>query len=180
MGKVLGTLSLLIVVAGWALAQKAALSPAHEPGEVGTVRSPYSMGPDLTVPLCPAHFHDSLRANGIAGPQDKGVMPPKVKSAVPAPITQDAVMDAGETHIGNFNVIVSVVVDTKGAPHGLCLQKSSGYGLDASAAVAVAQYHFDPAKKNGRPVRARVPVEVRFVTPNPPQMGQPRPGVPPN
>ena len=127
-----------------------------------TVRSLHSMGPDLKVPLCPAHFHDSLRTNSIAGPQDKDVTPPKVKTTVPAPITQDAVIGAGKTHIGNFNLIVSVVVDTKGVPHDLCLQKSSGYGLDASAAAAVAQYRFDPAKQGGDLVRDRVPVEVRF------------------
>ncbi|MDR3752743.1 MAG: energy transducer TonB [Terracidiphilus sp.] len=179
MCKLFGTVSLLIIAASCAAAQNPATSPANEPREVGTVRSLHSMGPDLKVPLCPAHFHDSLRANSIAGPQDKDVTPPKAKTTVPAPITQDAVMGAGKTHIGNFEVIVSVIVDTKGVPHDLCLRKSSGYGLDASAAAAVGQYRFDPAKQGGKPVRARVPVEVRFLTPTPPPMGTPRTGEPP-
>ena len=95
-------------------------------------------------------------------------------------MTQQAIDGAGKTHIGNFNVIVNVVVDKKGVPHDLCLQKSSGYGLDASAAAAVRQYRFDPAKKDGGPVKSRVPVEVRFVTPSPPPTGVPRTGEPPN
>ena len=33
--------------------------------------------------------------------------------------------------------------------------------------------------KNGRPVKSRVPIEVRFVTPTPPPIGVPRTGEPP-
>lgn len=170
MGRVLGTASILILAASWAGAQKPATAPANEPRKVDTVRSPQSTGPDLKVPLCPAYFHDSLSGDGIAGQGDRDVTRPKVKTTVPAAITQQAIESAGKTHIGNFDVIVAAVVDAKGVPQDVCLEKSSGYGLDASAAAAVAQYRFDPAKKDGKPVKMRVPVEVRFVTPNPPPM----------
>lgn len=147
--------------AAWA--QKTA--PANETKTPAPVRSIHSIGKDWTVPLCPSRFHDGLSRNGIAGPQDKDVTPPTVSKPAPAAITEQAIAASGKSHIGNYLVIVNVVVDAKGVPSNLCLQKSTGYGLDAAAAAAVPQYHFNPAKKNGKPVRIRVPVEVRFVSP---------------
>ena len=161
------------------VAQQPSTSPDNETRTPGTIRSANSIGSDLAVPLCPARFHDSLRANGIAGPQDQDVTRPRVKSIISALMTQQAIDAAGQTHIGNFNVILNVAVDKKGLPHDVCLQKSSGYGLDASAAAAVERYRFTPARKNGKPVRARVPVTVRFESPNPPPIGLPRTGEPP-
>jgi TonB family protein len=169
----------LIPLATCIVAQQASTSPANESRAPSAVRSPDSSDTDLTVPLCPAHFHDSLSVNDIAGPRDKHITWPKVRTTVPALLTQQAIDGAGKTHIGNFNVIVNVVVDTKGLPRDLCLQKSSGYGLDASAEAAVVRYRFDPAEKNGKPVKSRIPVEVRFLTPNPPPLGTPRTGKPP-
>lgn len=149
--------------AAWA--QKPATSPDDESRTPGPVRSIHSMGKDFIVPMCPSRFHDSLRGNGIAGPHDQGVTRPTVSKAYPAAITQQAIAASGKTHIGNYIVIVNVVVSTKGVPTALCLQKSSGYGLDAATAAAVPQYRFHPAEKNGKPVRIRVPVEVRFANP---------------
>ena len=160
---------LLVAAAAAALTQNAPTSPANETRHPAPVRSPYSHAADLMAPLCPVHFHDSLRANGIAGPHDAGVTPPKAIKEVPAKITQDAVRTAGKTHIGNYHVIVNIVVNKKGDPTQLCLEKSAGYGLDASAAAAVEQYRFHPATKDGKPEPMRMAVEVPFVTPNPPE-----------
>ena len=165
-------------LAACVVAQQPATSPANESREPVTVRSTNSIGSDRTVPLCPQHFHDSLARDGVAGRGDHGITPARIKTTVPALMTQQAIEAAGGTHIGNFNVIVNALVDRKGLPHDLCLQKSSGYGLDASAAKAVGQYRFHPAMKNGKPVRIRVPVEVRFVSENPPPMGTPHSGLP--
>lgn len=159
-------LSALIAVAGFAIAQKTPTSPANESRTPAAVRSPYSTGADLTVPLCPAQFHDSLAQSGVAGRKDQGVTPAKIKTTVPALITQQAIDAAGKTHIGNFTVVVNALVDSRGNPQKLCLQKSSGYGLDASAAKALQQYHFDPAEKRGKAVPMRLPVAVRFVNPS--------------
>lgn len=179
MGRLLCAAGLIVFAAGWATAQKPATAPANEPRSVRTVRSINSIGPDLKVPLCPSRFHDSLSTNGIAGPDDRNVTRPRVKTTVPALTTEQAIENSGKAHIGNYNVIVSVVVDTKGIPHDLCLQKSSGFGLDASAAAAVAQYRFEPAEKDGKPVKMRVPVEVRFQSPTPTPMGTAAAGEPP-
>lgn len=177
MGKVLRTALLLTIAAGFTFGQEPATSPANESRQVRSVRSPNAMGADLRVPLC-QHFHDSLLRNGIAGPDDRDVTPPKLKTTVPARMTIEAIRDSQRTHIGNFSVIVDVVVDEKGVPQDPCLAKSTGYGLDGSAAAAVVQYRFDPAKKNGKPVRMRVPVEVHFVNPTPTPKGTPLPGTP--
>jgi len=40
--------------------------------------------------------------------------------------------------------------------------QSAGYGLDAEAAEAVQQYRFAPATKEGKPVAARIHVQVDF------------------
>lgn len=175
MGRVLRAVFLLVIGSGLGAAQKPATSPANEPRKVDTVRSAASIGADLKVPLCPVQFHDSLLGNGIAGQGEKGVTRAKVKSTVPAAITPQAINSAGKTHLGNFNVILDVIVDAKGLPSEICLKKSSGYGLDASAAAALSQYRFEPAKKDGKSVKMRLPVEIRFVTPNPPPMGAPGP-----
>lgn len=168
MGFSIKTASAILCVAclgAAAFAQKVPTAPANETRTPGPVRSVHSMGKDFEVPMCPSHFHDSLSGNGIAGPHDQDVTPPTVSKSYPASITQQAIAASGKTHIGNYIVIVNVVVDTKGIPSRLCLQKSSGYGLDAAAAAAVPQYRFNPAKKDGKPVSIRVPVEVRFENP---------------
>ena len=173
----------LLLAASFALAscvvaQQPSTSPANETRTPVAVRSTNSIGSDLTVPLCP-QFQDSLARNGIAAPSEEGVTPARTSTTVPALTTPQAIAAAGVTHIGNFNVIVDVLVDSKGVPHDLCLRKSAGYGLDASAATAVAQYRFVPATKNGKPVKSRVSVEVRITSSFPPPTGIPPASEPP-
>lgn len=156
-----------------AASQQPGTSPANESRKPAAVRSPNSIADDMKVPLCPASFHDSLSTNHIAGPHDADVTRPKLVHTAPALITPQAIDAGDKTHIGNFNVIVNAVVDSKGKPTDLCLQKSSGYGLDAAAAAAVAQYRFDAAQKGGHPVEMRIPVEVRFATQTAPERTQP-------
>lgn len=140
-------------------------APANETRTPGPVRSPHSMGKDLTVPLCPSHFDDNLTKNGVAGPHDKGITPARITHVVPAKITQQAMGASGTTHIGNYIVVVNVVVNAKGLPQDICLQKSAGYGLDAAAAAAVEEYQFSPARKDGKSVQMRLPIGVRFISP---------------
>lgn len=172
--KTVATMLLAIWFGAGALAQKTpmappprkpATAPANETRFPAPVRSVHSLGKDWEVPMCPSHFRDSLAGNGIAGPHDTGVTRPTIRESAPAEITQQAIAASGKTHIGNYIVIVNVVVGTTGIPTDLCLQKSSGYGLDAASASAVSRYRFHAARKNGKPVRMRIPVEVRFENP---------------
>ena len=160
----------LAIVAPAALAQtNHPTTPANETRTPAAIRSPRSSGDDLKVPLCPARFHDSLAGNGIAGPHQQGVTRPSLKSTVPALITLAAIKASRASHIGNFVVLLNVLVDPQGKPAQLCLAKSSGYGLDGAAAAAVQDYRFHPAMKAGKPVKMRVPIEVQFAAETPPE-----------
>jgi protein TonB len=68
----------------------------------------------------------------------------------------------GKKGILYFVAHLSLVVDITGKPQDVCLTQSVGYGLDAKAAEAVQEYQFNPAIKDGKPVAARIVVQVKF------------------
>jgi TonB family protein len=123
------------------------------------VRDPHSTAADLAVPLCPATFNDSLETDGVVSKGDKTVTPPKAKHMANAKFSPEA---RRQKEIKHFEAIVSMVVDADGKPQNVCLMQSAGYGLDAEAAEAVQQYRFAPATKEGKPVAARIHVQVDF------------------
>lgn len=57
---------------------------------------------------------------------------------------------------------IALTVATDGLPKDMCILKSLGYGLDEEAALAVRQYRFAPATKNGEPIAVPIRIEVRF------------------
>ncbi len=59
-------------------------------------------------------------------------------------------------------VLVSLVVNEKGEPTDLQVEKSMGYGLDEKALRAVSQYEFEPATRDGKPIAQKLAVEVNF------------------
>jgi TonB family protein len=59
-------------------------------------------------------------------------------------------------------VLLSVVVETDGTASNIQVMKALGMGLDLKAVEAVRQWKFKPATMGGKPVRARVNVEVVF------------------
>ena len=58
--------------------------------------------------------------------------------------------------------IVSLVVDEKGNPTNLHVIKSLGAGLDEKAIEAIKTWKFEPAFKDGKPVAAKLSVQVSF------------------
>jgi TonB family protein len=68
----------------------------------------------------------------------------------------------GKKGILDFEADLSLVVDITGRPQDVCLTQSAGWGLDAKAAEAVQKYQFNPAIKDGKPVAARIVVQVKF------------------
>jgi protein TonB len=62
----------------------------------------------------------------------------------------------------NGRVVLSVVVETDGTTSNIQITKALGMGLDQKAVEAVRQWKFKPATMAGKPVRARVNVEVVF------------------
>jgi len=59
-------------------------------------------------------------------------------------------------------VVLTLVVETDGTPSQIAVSKPLGMGLAGKAVEAVRQWKFKPATIAGKPVRARVNVEVYF------------------
>ena len=57
---------------------------------------------------------------------------------------------------------ISVIIDAQGNPQSPRVVQSIGMGLDEKALQAVMRYRFKPAKKDGKPVAARIAVVVDF------------------
>ena len=57
---------------------------------------------------------------------------------------------------------ISVIIDAQGNPQSPRVVQRIGMGLDEKALQAVMRYRFKPAKKNGKPVAARIAVVVDF------------------
>lgn len=160
--------SLLVIVLGISaasFAQQSAPSTLAQPASAAAtpVRDPHSNSADLKVPLCPAKFEDSLASDGIASQLRKeGVAPPEVLQSPEAEFSDEARKLKRKGQELDFIVIIGLVVDPDGAPQNVCISRSAGYGLDAKAAEAAGQYEFAPATKDGKPVAARIHIEVNF------------------
>jgi TonB family protein len=59
-------------------------------------------------------------------------------------------------------VVLWAVIGADGRPAKLGVARSLGMGLDEKALAAVHQWRFEPARKDGHPVPARIYVEVDF------------------
>ena len=58
--------------------------------------------------------------------------------------------------------VISVIIDAQGYPQNARLVQTLGMGLDQKALEAVQRYRFKPARKDGKPVAARMTVMVNF------------------
>ncbi len=58
--------------------------------------------------------------------------------------------------------ILWLIVDDTGHPRNIRVVRGLGYGLDAKAVEAVEQWRFQPAMKDGKPVKVQISVEVGF------------------
>lgn len=61
-------------------------------------------------------------------------------------------------------VLVSIIVDAKGMPQDVNIQRSYKPDFDAEAIKAIRQYRFTPAMRLGKPVAVAVTIEVNFKT----------------
>jgi TonB family protein len=116
--------------------------------------------PDAPVQACPANFNFHPEKDGVYK-VGGDVKAPKVKHTVPAELSNEAKTKGAFTQFTAVSK-VSFVVDAQGVPQDICVLRPAGYGLDEEAAKAVRQYRFDPARKGGAPVAARVSIEVGF------------------
>jgi TonB family protein len=59
-------------------------------------------------------------------------------------------------------VLLSFIIDTKGEPGNIRLVRSLGFDLDEAAWHTVRKWRFDPATRQGEPVRVSANVEINF------------------
>ena len=86
-----------------------------------------------------------------------GVMAPRLVHKVEPAYSEEARLALYEG-----TVVLQLVVGVDGRAHDLALDRSIGFGLDEQAALAIGQWQFDPAMRDGRPVDVFATVEVNF------------------
>jgi iron complex outermembrane recepter protein len=114
-------------------------------------------------------FFDVVAALALLGTsrsafaQGHMVTPPVVVSHV------DAVYPSKATAQGRHaDVVLLVTVDADGHVSDVKVRESGGDVLDESAIVAIRQWTFDPAKRDGKAVASRILVPFHFAPPAPP------------
>ena len=100
---------------------------------------------------------DSSTASGRPYHVAGSVKPPKLIHSVDPEYSKEA-------RKAKFSgtVEVRLVVDEDGNPTHVQVVKGVGMGLDEEAVKAVSQYKFQPATKDGKPVKVEVHVDVNF------------------
>ena len=59
-------------------------------------------------------------------------------------------------------VLISMIVNEEGMPTDVKVVRSIGHGLDEKALEAARQYRFTPAQRDGKPIAARITMEISF------------------
>jgi TonB family protein len=111
-------------------------------------------GCQLTMLLPSSTPVGSVQPNGGA----LQVLPPTLRTRVEPKYTEAARKAQLEG-----TVLLSIVINEDGIPEQISIINSLGMGLDESAKDCVAKWRFNPATKDGRPVRSIAKVEVNFV-----------------
>lgn len=86
-----------------------------------------------------------------------GTKPPIIIHAADAEFSDEARRERFEGVVS-----VSTVVNEKGMPTQIRVERSVGHGLDEKAVAAVSQYRFRPATLDGKPIAARIRIDVSF------------------
>jgi len=98
-------------------------------------------------------------ACGVSNPSPSPCAPiPRKVISAPSPIYSE---QARKAKIEG-SCIVGLVVDEKGNRTNLRIITGLGMGLDEKAIEAVKNWRFEPALKDGKPVPAKIAVEVTF------------------
>jgi len=69
--------------------------------------------------------------------------------------------EAANNHIEGVSRL-GIVVDSTGKADNIAVLAPLGMGLDEEAVLAIKQWRFQPAMKNGQPIRVQINVEINF------------------
>jgi vitamin B12 transporter len=90
----------------------------------------------------------------------------------PAPRFPEAAIAAG---IVESTVVLRVTIDARGLVSAAEVMESAGDGFDEAAQQAASAYRFEPARREGEPVAARILLKVEFRQPSPAVEASPPP-----
>jgi TonB family protein len=85
------------------------------------------------------------------------ITPPKLREVATPEYTAEAKKKKIEG-----SVTLLIVVDKKGEETNAKVIKGLGYGLDENAVVAVKEWRYKPAEKDGEPIAVKMEVSVDF------------------
>jgi TonB family protein len=105
----------------------------------------------------------SARTDAAPGAQADALTPPSLRSRAEATYPPDALRDRLEGTVG-----VEVDVNATGEVSDARVTAPAGHGFDEAALAAVRQFTFEPARKNGAPIRSTVQLAYEFHLPAPP------------
>jgi iron complex outermembrane recepter protein len=106
-----------------------------------------------------------------AGGAPPDVVPPTVLTHVEAVYPPSALAERRHA-----DVVLTVTVDVDGHVSAVDVASSGGDELDQAAIVAVRQWTFVPARRNGNPVSSRIRIPFHFAPPEaPPEIVEQRP-----
>ena len=88
----------------------------------------------------------------------------KYREGAPTVIHQSQPTYTPEARAARFirPIAVALTVDENGVPQEVALVAPAPFGLGERAIAAVREWRYEPARKDGKPIRARIVEEVRF------------------
>ena len=110
------------------------------------------------VPMCAAQSKGQAVIQAVAITDD--ITPPRLREVASPDYTEEAKKKKVEG-----TVTLSIVVDTKGDVVDAKVGKGLGHGLDENAIIAVKEWKYKPAEKDGAPVAVKMEVAVEFFLP---------------
>ena len=112
-----------------------------------------------------------LASGGALAQQEPVVKPPTVLTHVDPTYPPSAL--ASRKHA---TVVLRLTIDTDGHVSNVDVVQSGGDDLDQAAEIAARQWTFNPATRDGKPVRSRIPWPFHFAPPEaPPEIVEQKP-----
>lgn len=113
----------------------------------------------------------ALVAASVDAQAPSALTPPRVIEAVDPTYPPEEV-GTGRTPI----VVLHVTIDAEGRVHEAHVDDTAGEAFDREALAAIQRWRFEPARRAGSPIAARIRVELRFAVPEldlPPEAVEP-------
>ena len=130
-----------------------------------------SLGSRLRTTLLIVLLSSSRSWGQVPSPAPPDVVPPTVLSHVEAVYPPSALAERRHA-----DVVLTVTVDVDGHVSAVDVASSGGDDLDQAAIVAVRQWTFVPAKRNGNAISSRIRIPFHFAPPAaPPELVEQKP-----